>query len=87
MGLKRHSFAAGVKKVPKIDGTYVEIPLDVKVDFGKERVFVYVTFDGERCDGSVARVGTPLHMRKNMCAKITKQPDNIAPVTMWERER
>lgn len=31
-----------------IDGAYVDIPFDVKKEFGKGRVPVIATFDGER---------------------------------------
>ncbi|WP_255374411.1 DUF1905 domain-containing protein [Tissierella sp. P1] len=44
---KVYEFEAEIKKVPDIDGAYVEIPFDVKAEFGKGRVPVNATFDGE----------------------------------------
>jgi len=44
---KVYEFEAEIKKVPDINGAYVEIPYDVKAEFGKGRVKVYATFDGE----------------------------------------
>ena len=41
-----------IKKVPD-DGAYIEIPFDVKVEFGKGRVPVTATFDGEPYEGAV----------------------------------
>jgi hypothetical protein len=37
---------AVIKKVPDVDGAYVEVPFDVKKEFGKGRVPVTATFDG-----------------------------------------
>ena len=33
--MKTYRFTAEIKKVPDIDGAYVEIPFDVKEEFGK----------------------------------------------------
>lgn len=41
---KVYEFEAEIKKVPDIDGAYVEIPFDVKEVFGKGRVPVLATF-------------------------------------------
>jgi hypothetical protein len=49
---KVYEFEAEIKKVPDIDGAYVEIPFDVKAEFGKGRVSVDATFDGVRYEGS-----------------------------------
>ncbi len=42
---KVYEFEAEIKKVPDIDGAYIEIPFDVKAEFGKGRVPVTATFD------------------------------------------
>ncbi len=39
MNPKIYKFEAEIKKVPGIDGAYIEIPFDVKEEFGKGRVF------------------------------------------------
>lgn len=73
MNDKVFEFSAEIRKVDGIDGAYIEIPFDVKVAFGKGRVSVYATFDGEPYEGSLVRMGTPCHIigiRKDIRAKI-----------------
>jgi hypothetical protein len=85
---KLYEFEAEIKKVPDIDGAYVEIPFDVKAEFGKGRVPVHATFDGEPYDGSLVRMKTPCHIigiRKDIRAKINKQPGDMIKVTLKER--
>lgn len=86
---KEYAFEAVIQKVPDIDGAYVEIPFDVKEEFGKGRVPVHATFDGEPYDGSVVKMGTPCHIigiRKEIRAKIGKQPGDTVKVTLKERD-
>ena len=81
-------FEAVIQKVPDIDGAYVEIPFDVKETFGRGRVPVHATFDGEPYDGQLVRMGTPCHIigiRKDIRAKIKKQPGDTIHVTLRER--
>ena len=71
-----------------MDGAYVEIPFDVKAEFGKGRVKVHATFDGVAYDGSLVRMGTPGHilgMRKEIRAKLGKSPGDTVHVTLRER--
>lgn len=42
---KTFEFETEIKKVPDIDGAYIEIPFDVRETFGKGRVPVTATFD------------------------------------------
>ncbi|KUO60946.1 MAG: hypothetical protein APF84_14035 [Gracilibacter sp. BRH_c7a] len=89
MNKKEYAFEAVIQKVPDIDGAYVEIPFNVKEEFGKGRVPVHVTFDGEPYDGSVVKMGTPCHIigiRKEIRAKIGKQPGDTVKVTLKERD-
>lgn len=82
-------FEAEIKKVPDLDGAYVEIPFDVKVVYGKGRVPVRATFDGEPYDGSLVRMGTSCHIlgiRKDIRAKIAKQPGDRVIVTLEPRD-
>jgi len=86
--IKTYEFEAEIKKVPDIDGAYVEIPFDVKVEFGKGRVPVFATFNGESYEGSLVRMKTPCHIigiRKEIRAIIGKQPGDIIKVTIKER--
>lgn len=85
---KQYAFDAQLKKVSDIDGAYVEIPFDVKKEFGKCRVPVHATFDGEPYDGQLVRMGTPCHIigvRKDIRAKIGKQPGDFIHVTLCKR--
>lgn len=86
---RQYSFEAEIKKTPGIDGAYVEIPFDVKTEFGKGRVKVHAAFDGVEYDGSLVRMGTPCHilgMRKDIRAALGKQPGDTVGVTLRERE-
>jgi len=47
MNPKTHDFEAVIQKVPDIDGAYIAVPFDIKAEFGKRRVKVRATFDGE----------------------------------------
>ncbi|NMB97623.1 MAG: DUF1905 domain-containing protein [Clostridiaceae bacterium] len=86
---KIYEFDAEIKKVPDMDGAYIEIPFNVKAEFGKGRVPVKATFDGELYEGSIVRMGTPCHIlgiRKDIRTKIGKQPGDIVKVTIEERK-
>ena len=75
-------------------GAYVPFPYDIRAEFGKGRVKVHATFDGEPYDGSVVNMGVKnsdgsicyvIGILKNICAKIDKQPGDIVRVTIQER--
>jgi len=92
---KTYEFEAIIKKVPDIDGAYVEVPFDIREEFGKGRVKVHATFDGEGYDGSVVNMGVKnedgsicyiIGLRKDIRAKIGKQPGDRVKVTITERE-
>lgn len=66
----------------------MEIPFDVREEFGKGRVKVHATFDGVGYDGSLVRMGTPCHilgLRKDIRARIGKQPGDTVAVRLQER--
>ncbi len=87
---KTYAFEAEIKKVPDIDGAYVEIPFDVRAAFGKSRVPVAATFDGVEYLGSIVKMGTPCHIigiRKEIRRQINKQPGDSIRVTITERPR
>ena len=89
LNLKHYSFQAKIQKVPGIDGAYIIFPFDVLAEFGKKRVKVHATFDGEPYDGSLVRMGTKEHIigiRKDIRQKIGKQPGDTVFVALWERE-
>lgn len=81
-------FDAIIQKVPDIDGAYINIPFDVKAMFGKSRVPVHATFDGEPYDDSLVRMKTPGHIlgiRKDIRKTIRKEPGDRIHVTLKER--
>lgn len=85
---KIYEFEATIIKTPDKNGAYVEIPFDVKEVFGKGRVPVHATFDGEPYDGQVVKMGTPCHIigiRKDIRQSINKQPGDTIHVTLCER--
>lgn len=89
MNPKIYKFEAVIKKVPDLDGAYIEFPFDVKKEFGKGRVAVTATFDGFAYDGSLVRMKTPGHiigLRKDIRAAIGKQAGDTIFVTIQERD-
>jgi len=91
---KSYDFEAEIKKVPDINGAYIEIPFDIREVFGKGRVKVHATFDGEPYDGSIVNMGLKrsdgsvcyiIGLRKDIRTKIGKQPGDSIQVTLIER--
>ena len=88
MNTRIYEFEAVINKVPDIDGAYIEFPFDVREEFGKGRVKVHATFDGEPYDGSLVRMKTPGHIigvSKDIRQKTGKQPGDRIKVTIQER--
>lgn len=76
-------------------GAYVIFPYDIRKEFGRGRVKVHATFDGEPYDGSVVNMGVKnadgsvcyiIGVRKDIRSRIGKQPGNRVLVTVRERE-
>ncbi len=87
MNSKLYSFEAVIRKVPDMDGAYIEFPYDVRAEFGKGRVKVLATFDDYPYRGSLVRMGTDCHIigiRKDIRAAINKQPGDSVKVTIRE---
>ena len=90
-----YDFNAVIQKVPDQDGAYVTFPYDIRAEFGKGRVKVHATFDGEPYDGSIVNMGVKntdgsvcyiIGVRKDIRAKIGKQAGNMIHITIRERE-
>ena len=84
-------FKAEIKKVPDMDATYVEIPFDIRAEFGKGRMRVRATFDGEPYDGSIVNMGVRnadgsvcyiIGLTKAVRTKIGKQAGDTVQVTV-----
>ena len=74
---------------------YVPFPYDIRTEFGKGRVKVHATFDGEPYDGSIVNMGVKqadgsicyiIGIRKEIRSKIGKQPGDLVLVTIEERK-
>ncbi len=94
MNQKTYEFEAIIQKVPGIDGAYIEFPYDARAEFGKGAVKVHATFEGEPYDGSIVNMGIKnadgsvcyiIGLRKDIRAKIGKQPGDSVKVTIMER--
>ena len=85
MNEKIYRFRAVLKKVPDIDGAYIEFPGDARQEFGKGRVKVSARFDGIPYEGSLVRMGTPGHIlgvRKSIRARLGKEPGDEVEVEL-----
>ncbi len=93
MNQNLYEFDAVIQKVPDQDGAYIIVPYDIKAEFGKGRVKVAVTFDGEPYNGSIVNMGVKndgsicyiIGIRKDIRAKIRKQPGDTVRVAVRER--
>ena len=74
-------------------GAYVPFPYDIRAEFGKGRVKVKATFDGEPYEGSIVNMGVKnpdgsvcyiIGILKDIRAKIGKQPGDMVHVTIKE---
>ncbi|WP_425539467.1 DUF1905 domain-containing protein [Microaceticoccus formicicus] len=85
---KIYEFEAEIIKVQDMDAAYIVFPYDIREEFGKGRVKVHATFDGEPYDGSVVNMGTGnyiIGIRKDIRKKIGKQAGDMIRVTIRER--
>ena len=83
-----HEFTAVILQKGDIDAAYVEVPIDIKEVYGKGRLLVHATFDGEPYDGQVVKMGTPgyiIGVRKDIRKKIGKSFGDKIMVTLEER--
>ena len=76
-------------------GAYVAFPYDIRKEFGRGRVKVHASFDGEPYDGSFVNMGVKnddgsicyiIGIRKDIRARIGKQPGDLVRVVVRERE-
>ena len=76
-------------------GAYVQFPYDIRSEFGKGRVKVRATFDGEPYDGSIVNMGVKnddgsvcyiIGILKDIRTRIGKQPGDSVRVTIKGRE-
>ena len=82
----RHTFTATIQESGG-GGAYVTVPFDVERAFGRKRVPVQATFDGEPYRGTLVRMGGPDHILivlKEIRERIGKRPGDAVEVTLWE---
>jgi len=68
-------------------GAFIKIPFDVEAAFGKKRVKVKTTIEGEPYRGSLARMGEPCHILgilKSIREKVGKGISDEIEVTLEE---
>lgn len=92
---KTYEYEAQICKADRPGGAYVAFPYDLRAEFGKGRVKAHVTFDGAPYDGSIVNMGIKnadgsicyiIGLRKEIRARIGKQPGDRVSVTVTERE-
>lgn len=95
MNQKLYEYESLIYDVEGTGGAYVIFPYDIRKEFGRGRVKVHVTFDGEPYDGSIVNMGVQnedgsvcyiIGIRRDIRAKIGKQPGDRVLVTARERE-
>lgn len=52
-----HQFTATIERSGDMDAAHVRVPVDIKKEYGKGRLKVEATFDGEPYSGSVVNMG------------------------------
>ncbi len=95
MNQRIYEYESMICDADKKGGAYVIFPYDIRNEFGRGRVKVHVTFDGEPYDGSIVNMGVKnadgsicyiIGIRKDIRLKIGKQPGDTVEVTVRERE-
>ena len=93
MNPKIYEYESIIFNADKKGGAYVVFPYDIRKEFGKGRVKVHATFDGEPYDGSIVNMGIKnedgsvcyiIGLRKDIRAKIGKQPGDTVAVAIRE---
>ena len=94
MNSKVYEYESQIFEADKKGGAYVVFPYDIREEFGRGRVKVHATFDGEPYDGSVVNMGVRnedgsvcyiIGVQKDIQAKIGKGPGDAVAVTVQER--
>ena len=95
MNEKTYNYTAEIQaSVIGKGGAYIAFPYDVRAEFGKGRVKVHATFDGEPYDGSIVNMGVKnadgsvcyiIGILKDIRTKIGKQPGDTVVVTVREQ--
>ena len=87
---RRMEFDAVIIQNENMDAAYVEVPFDIKALYGKGRLSVHATFDGEPYDGQIVKMGTPcfiIGVRKDIRKQIGKSFGDEVHVTFEESSK
>ncbi|MCL2006835.1 MAG: DUF1905 domain-containing protein [Treponema sp.] len=94
MNPRVYEFIAEIKKVPDIDGAYIEFPFDIKIEYGKGRVKVHAEFNDVPYEGSIVNMGVKnedgsvcyiIGVNKSIRQRINKQAGDNIRVKVFER--
>ncbi|MDR3085177.1 MAG: DUF1905 domain-containing protein [Christensenellaceae bacterium] len=94
MNDRTYHFEAVIQSAEGKGGAFVAFPHDVHKEFGKGRVRVRATFDGEPYDGSLVNMGLKnedggvcyiIGVLRAIRERIGKQPGDMVRVTLRER--
>ena len=92
---KVYEYESVIYEAGETGGAYVIFPYDIRKEFGRGRVKVHATFDGEAYDGSIVNMGVKnadgricyiIGVRKDIRFRIGKQPGDKVLVTIRQRE-
>ncbi len=92
---KVYEYESMIYEAGETGGAYVIFPYDIRKEFGRGRVKVHATFDGEPYDGSIVNMGVRnvdgsvcyiIGVRKDIRSRIGKKPGDKVLVTVRERE-
>ncbi len=95
MNDRLYEYDAVIMDAGKSGGAFVTFPYNVRAEFGRGRVKVRATFDGEPYDGSLVNMGVKnedgsvchvIGILKSIRTKIGKQSGDSVRVTIRERE-
>ncbi len=86
--MKEYRFTAVLEGTGENNGgVFVRFPHDAKKEFGKGRVPIKCTIDGEAYRGTMVKYGAPFHMilvLKSIREKIKKQPGDKVDIWLIE---
>ena len=92
---KVYEYESLIYEAGETGGAYVLFPYDIRKEFGRGRVKVHATFDGEPYDGSIVNMGVRnadgsvcyiIGVRKDIRSRIGKQPGDSVRVKVRVRE-
>ena len=94
MNEKIYEFESLIYSAGDTGGAYVLFPYDIRKEFGRGRVKVHATFDGEPYDGSIVNMGVKnddgsicyiIGILKSIREQLGKSEGDVVEVTVCER--